>query len=314
MIIKLNKMVEEIKNKEIVRMILAIVGPTGVGKTRLSIELAKIYNGEIINADSMQIYKGLDIGTAKATKEEMAHIPHHLLSIKEATENYTVFDYQHDARECIEKIKNKKKIPIFVGGTGYYLKSVFYDYKFESEKETDTEKYKEVTNEELREKIDSFECGITYDNKNRNRMMRLLTKLESGWTPTDEEFKLVYEDVYFIGLTTDREILYEKINDRFDKMLVPLIDEVKPFYLQNIKTKPLMTGIGYKELYSFFENKKTLVNVVEECKQNSRNYAKRQYTWFQNQMEVTWFHVDYDNFSNTIKEVVKYIENDPKEK
>ena len=295
-------------------MILAIVGPTGVGKTKLSIELAKIYNGEIINADSMQIYKGLDIGTAKATKEEMAHIPHHLLSIKEATENYTVFDYQRDARQCIEKIKTKKKVPIFVGGTGYYLKSVFYDYKFESEKETDTEKYEYVTNEELREKIDSFECGITYDSQNRKRMIRLLAKLESGWKPDEKEFTLQYEDVHFIGLTTDRDILYKKINERFDKMIVPLIDEVKPFYMANIKTKPLMTGIGYKELYPFFENKKTLVNVVEECKQNSRNYAKRQYTWFQNQMDVAWFHVDYDNFANTINEVVKYIENNPKEK
>lgn len=295
-------------------MILAIVGPTGVGKTRLSIELAKIYNGEIINADSMQIYKGLDIGTAKATKEEMNHIPHHLLSIKEVTENYTVFDYQRDARECIEKIKSKKKIPIFVGGTGYYLKAVLYNYEFECELDEYNTYYESLTNEELESRIESFESGFVYDNKNRNRMMRLLTKLESGWTPTDEEFKLVYEDVYFIGLTTDREILYEKINDRFDKMLVPLIDEVKPFYLQNIKTKPLMTGIGYKELYSFFENKKTLVSVVEECKKNSRNYAKRQYTWFQNQMNIEWFHVDYDNFSNTIKEVVKYIENNSKEK
>lgn len=293
-------------------MILAVVGPTAVGKTRLSIELAKIYNGEIINADSMQIYKGLDIGTAKITKEEMEHIPHHLLSIKEVTENYTVYDYQKDARSCIEEIKKKRKIPIFVGGTGYYLKSVFYDYNFEEEIEIDTKKYEDLTKEELIEKIDSFECGITYDTENKKRMVRLLTKLESGWTPTEQEFTLQYEDVYFIGLTTDRETLYHKINERFDKMIVPLIDEVKPFFLQNLKTKPLMTGIGYKELYPFFENKKTLVSVVEECKQNSRNYAKRQYTWFQNQMDVKWFQVDYDHFENTIREVVEYIEKQEK--
>lgn len=293
-------------------MILAIVGPTGVGKTKLSIELAKIYNGEIINADSMQIYKGLDIGTAKIAKEEMERIPHHLLSIKEVTENYTVFDYQKDARCCIEEIKKKKKIPIFVGGTGYYLKSVFYDYEFESEEQTDTRKYENLTEKELSEKIDSFESGIAYDTHNRKRMLRLLTKLESGWRPTEKEFTLQYEDVYFIGLTTDREILYKKINERFDEFIVPLIDEVKPFYLNNIKTKPLMTGIGYKELYPFFENKKTLVSVVEECKQNSRNYAKRQYTWFQNQMDVTWFHVDYEHFENTVKEVVEYIEKQQK--
>ncbi len=293
-------------------MIIAIVGPTGVGKTKLSIELAKIYNGEIINADSMQIYKGLDIGTAKVTSKEMEHIPHHLLSMKEVTENYTVFDYQTDARNCIEEIKNRKKIPIFVGGTGYYLKSVFYDYQFEEEDTEDSQKYNDLTNEELEEKIEAFECGFAYDNKNRKRMLRLLTKLENGWTPTEKEFVLQYPNVLFIGLTTNREILYEKINERFDKMVIPLIDEVKLYFLKNIKTKPLMTGIGYKEFYPFFENKKTLSEVVEECKKNSRNYAKRQYTWFQNQMEVKWFNVNYENFDKTIQEIVEYIESQNK--
>ena len=169
-------------------MILAIVGPTCVGKTKLSIELAKIYNGEVINADSTQIYKGLDIGTAKITSEEMRHIPHHLLSIKDISEDYTVFDYQKDAREAIEKIKNKKKIPIFVGGTGYYLKSVFYDYNFGVELEIDTLKYDKLSNEELIHKIESFECGFTYDKNNRKRLIRLLTKLESGWTPENKKF------------------------------------------------------------------------------------------------------------------------------
>lgn len=289
-------------------MILVIVGPTSVGKTKLSIELAKIYNGEIINADSTQVYKGLDIGTAKVTKEEMQHIPHHLLSFKEVTEEYSVFDYQRDARECIEKIKSKGKIPIFAGGTGYYLKSVFYNYDFEEETDVDVEKYEQLTMEELEQKIDSYENGISYDNKNRQRMLRFLAKLESGWIPDNKEFELQYPDVLFIGLTTDREVLYQKINERFDKMLIPLIDEVKPYFLKGIKSKALMTAIGYKELYPFFENKKTLASVVEDCKKNTRNYAKRQYTWFQNQMNVKWFQVDYENFSNTIKEVINYIE------
>lgn len=288
-------------------MILVVVGPTGVGKTKMSIELAKIYNGEIINADSMQIYKGLDIGTAKATKEEMSHIPHHLLSIKNVEEDYSVFDYQKDARASIEKIRKKKKIPIFVGGTGYYLKSALYDYTF-SEETGEENSYSELTNEELAKKIDEYECAIAYDAKNRKRMERLLKKLEQGWTPQEQDFTLLYPDALFIGLTTDREVLYQKINDRFDKMLVPLIDEVKPFILANIKSKALTTGIGYKEFYSFFENKKTLVEVVEECKKNSRNYAKRQYTWFQNQMDVHWFHVNYEDFQKTVSEVVEYIE------
>ncbi len=289
-------------------MILAIVGPTAVGKTKLSIELAKIYNGEVINADSMQIYKGLDIGTAKATKEEMQHIPHHLLSIKDVDEDYSVFDYQKDARECIDKIKNKRGVPIFVGGTGFYLKAALYDYDFSEEDDIDLTEYENLSDLELSERIDSFECGFTYDNKNHRRMVRLLAKLESGWIPAQLEFELKYSDVLFIGLTTDRDTLYKKIDKRFDEMIIPLIDEVKPFFINNIKTRPLMTGIGYKELYPFFNNEKTLLEVVEECKKNTRNYAKRQYTWFQNQMNVKWFNVNYEDFSKTISEVVDYIE------
>lgn len=288
-------------------MILAIVGPTAVGKTKLSIELAKIYNGEIINCDSMQIYKGLDVGTAKATKEEMEHIPHHLLSIKEVEEDYSVYDYQKDARKCIENIKSRGKIPILVGGTGLYLKAALYDYEFMDEDSTTCD-YSDLTNEELNERIEAFECGIVYDSCNRKRMVRLLKRLQNGWVPNENDFHLLYPDVILIGLTTDRDVLYQKINERFDKMIVPLVDEVKPFYLKGIHSKALMTGIGYKELYSFFRNEKTLVEVVEECKKASRNYAKRQYTWFQNQMDVSWIQVNYDDFSTTIQEVVELIE------
>lgn len=292
-------------------MILAVVGPTGVGKTKLSIELAKIYNGEIINADSMQIYEGLDIGTAKVTKEEKKGIPHHLLSIKKVSDDYSVFDYQKDAREKIEEIKNKKKIPIFVGGTGYYLKSALYDYNFKEE-DIGTSKYDTLSKEELVEKIENYEYGIVYDKNNRKRMLRLLSRLENGEVPSSNDFTLLYDDVIFIGLTTDREVLYEKINERFLKMLIPLIDEVKPYCINNVKSKALMTGIGYKEFYPFFENKKTLQEVVEECQKNSRNYAKRQYTWFQNQMDIHWFDVNYQDFSKTIGEVVEYIETQKK--
>ena len=290
-------------------MIIAIVGPTSVGKTKMSIELAKMYNGEIINCDSMQIYKGLDVGTAKVTKEEMGHIPHHLLSFKEVDENYSVYDYQIDARECIKKIQDKGKVPIFVGGTGLYLKAALYDYVFSEEELEDTTFYENLSDEELLKKIESYESDISVDPNNRRRMLRILKRLENGWTPSSKDFKLLYPNVYFIGLTTDRDVLYEKINERFDQMLVPLIDEVKPYFLKGIFTKPLMTAIGYKELYAFFENKKTLQEVVEECKKNTRNYAKRQYTWFENQMDITWFSVNYEEFKKTIEEVSLYIEN-----
>ena len=289
-------------------MIICIVGPTAVGKTKLSVELAKIYNGEIINADSMQIYKGLDIGTAKVTKEEMQHIKHHLLSIKEVEEDYTVFDYQKDARKKIDEIKSKGKIPILVGGTGYYIKSALYDYEFNLEEIDNRSNYDDLSNEEINRRIDNYECGFIYDRDNRQRIIRLLNKLENGWFPEQKEFKLIYPDVIFIGLTTDREKLYERINERFDNMIIPLIDEVKPYALANNQSKSLMTGIGYKELFPFFNNEDTLVNVVNECKKNSRNYAKRQYTWFKNQMDIDWLDVDFNNFDNTINKAIELIE------
>ncbi len=289
-------------------MILAIVGPTGVGKTKLSIELAKIINGEIINCDSLQIYRGLDVGTAKITTEEMEHIPHHLLNIKNVTEPYTVFDYQKDARECIEKIKKKKKVPIFVGGTGMYLKAALYDYQFQEEKENVSSLYHNISNEELQKRIEAYKTGIVFDRENRQRMIRLLSKLDQGIEISQNGFQLIYDDVIVIGLTAQRELLYQRLNKRFDDMLVSLIDEVKPFILNGIKTKPLMIGIGYKEFYDFFENKKTLHQVVEECKQNTRNYAKRQFTWFNNQMDVKWFEVNYESFIETIQEVIAYLE------
>ena len=287
-------------------MIICVVGPTAVGKTKMGVSLAKVYNGEIINADSMQIYKGLDVGTAKATKEEMQNIPHHLLSIKEVDEDYSVFDYQKDARNKIAEIKAKGKIPILVGGTGYYLKSVFYDYTFEEEESEETNNYDDLTTEEIDNKIKDFECDFTYDNHNRKRMIRLLNKLESGWMPENSEYKLIYDDVIFIGLTINRDILYDRINKRFDEMLVPLIDEVKPYAINNIRCKSLMTGIGYKEFYPFFNNEATLKSVVEECKKNSRNYAKRQYTWFNNQLPVTWF--DTENYDSAFSEIIDFIE------
>lgn len=289
-------------------MIIVVCGPTAVGKTKMSVELAKIYNGEIINADSMQIYKGLDVGTAKATKKEMQHIPHHLLSIKDVLDDYSVFDYQNDARVKIAEIKSRGKVPILVGGTGFYIKSALYDYVFE-EDEYEPDSYDDLTNEELVLQIDAYEMPLAYDVHNRKRLVRLLNKLKSGFEPREDEYIQVYDDVVFIGLTTDREVLYERIDKRFDEMLVDLIDEVKPYALKDVRSKALMTGIGYKEFYPFFQGDKKLSEVILECKQSSRNYAKRQYTWFNNQMQINWFDVDFNDFNKTIDDVATFIDN-----
>lgn len=282
-------------------MIICIVGPTGVGKTKLSVELAKKYNAIIINCDAMQVYKDLNIGTAKVREDEKEGIPHYLFDIKEVNEDYTVYDYQKDARKLIEENKNKNII--FVGGTGLYLKAALYDYRFAIET-TPKKDYSNYTNEELYKMIKEKDINVTIHPNNRVRMERFLNKEEVEEVPPIKLY-----DHYLIGLTTDREILYDRINKRVDIMVEDgLLEEAKYFYDKDIKTKPLMGGIGYKELYDYFDNKVSLEEALDKIKQNSRKYAKRQYTFFNNQLDVNWFNVDFENFNNTINEVVKFID------
>lgn len=289
--------------------IIVIVGPTCTGKTKLSIELAKKYNGEIINADSTQIYKDNDIATAKVSLEEMEGIEHHLLSIKDLKEDYTVFDYQKDARNCINKIIDKGKIPILVGGTGLYIKSVLYDYKFNLENNK-KETYDQYNNEELYKKLLSIDPKTEIHHNNRKRVERALDYYFANNKPisSKEKTNKILYDAIIIGLTTDRNILYEKINERVDKMLESgLLDEAHRIYESGIRTKAVLTPIGYKELFPYFEGKENLDNAILLMKQNSRHYAKRQYTWFLHQMDVKWFTTNYDNFNQTIDDVVNYI-------
>ena len=289
-------------------MVICIVGPTGVGKTKLSIELAKILNGEIINADSTQVYKGLDIATAKVTEEEKEGIPHHLFDIKEIWEDYTVYDYQKDCRVKIKEITKKGKIPILVGGTGLYIKAALYNYKFDTE--INFKSYDEYSTEELYEMLKKVDINTDIHPNNRKRIIRSLNYYNNTNKPLsskEKTDKLLY-DVMFIGLTTDRDILYDRINKRVDVMLSDgLIDEAKKIYESNIRTKAIMTPIGYKELFDYFDKKNSLEQALDKIRKNSRRYAKRQYTWFNNQMKVNWFNVDFDNFNNTIEQIAKFI-------
>ena len=289
--------------------IIVIVGPTGVGKTSLSIELAKRFNGEVINADSTQVYKGLDIATAKVTEEEKENIPHHLFDIKNITEDYTVYDYQKDGRMCIDNILNRKKTPIIVGGTGLYVKALLYDYEF---KEGNIKgEYSDFSNEDLYQKVININPNTDIHINNRKRLERFLDYYNNTGEiiENNKTDKLLY-DAIFIGLTTDRETLYERINKRVDIMVDNgLIEEARKIYDSNIRTKAIMTPIGYKELFPYFENQKDLDECLDNIKQNSRRYAKRQYTWFNNQMNVNWFSVNFENFNQTVDKVCDFIEN-----
>lgn len=286
-------------------MIIAIVGPTGIGKTALSISLAKHYNAEIINFDAMQVYEKMDIGTAKVTTEEMDGVVHHLLSYVNVNTNYSVYDYQKDARSLIDKLLKEKKNIIMVGGTGLYLKATLYDYRFSEEKySTD---YDELSTEELLRRISKYNY-VPKDKNNRRRLIRELKKLENNIDIDNNGNKLLY-DAKIIGLTTDREILYDRINKRVDIMVENgLVDEVNSLKESFTTSKALKTAIGYKEFIPYFNNETSLDEVIDKIKQNSRHYAKRQYTFFNNQLPVTWYHSDFNNFDNTIDNVIENLE------
>ena len=285
--------------------IIVIVGPTGVGKTKLSIELAKKLDAEIINGDSVSIYKDLNIGSAKPTKKEQNEVCHHLIDIRNITETYSVYDYQKDVRSKIDELSQRNKRIIIVGGTGLYIKAALYNYKFTDG--TTYNEYNDLTNEEIEQKIKKYNKDLDIHINNRRRLVRTLNKLENNEVITNQKDELLYP-VKIIGLTTDRTILYERINKRVDNMMNNgLLEEVTKLKSQFNNSNILNQAIGYKEFYDYFYNNKSLAEVIEEIKKNSRHFAKRQYTFFNHQMNVKWFTVDFNNFNNTINEVIDSI-------
>jgi tRNA dimethylallyltransferase len=284
--------------------IIVIVGPTGVGKTKLSIELASKLNAEIIGADAMQVYKEMNIGTAKIV--DTCGIKHHMISIKSVLDNYSVCDYQNDGRKVLDDLIKKNKNIIIVGGTGLYIKALLYDYNFNIENTFNS--YDDLSNEELLNRIKNINMDIDIHINNRKRLIRMLNKLENNSEVSNNGNNLLYSNVYFIGLTTNRELLYNRINNRVDEMFKEgLLNEVKDLYDKNINTNAIRTAIGYKELYEYFNGNISLNESIDLIKKNSRHYAKRQYTWFNNQMDIKWFDVDFNDFNKTIKSVEEYI-------
>ena len=254
----------------------------------------------------MQVYKRLNIGTAKITENEKENIPHHLFDIVNPKDMYTVFDYQIDGRNKIKEILNRGKRVIIVGGTGLYIKALLYNYEFK--KEDKTYDFNNMTNEELFSKIQEYNPDISIHINNRKRLERYLTKLLNNNIDSNNGNEKVY-DFSIIGLTTERENLYNIINSRVDKMIDSgLIEEVKSLYDDNIRSKAINTGIGYKELYLYFDGKITYDEAIDLIKKNSRRYAKRQYTFFNNKLDVNWFKTNYEDFSKTIEDVIKFLE------
>lgn len=289
-------------------MIVVVVGPTGIGKTKLSIELAKKYNAEIINADSVQIYKEVNIASAKIKPEEMENIPHHMLSIKSLKEKSTIYDFQKEGRAILDKLIKENKNIIIVGGSGLYLKALLYNYELEEEIENEYD-YSSYTNEELKKIADEININNCIHVNNRKRLIRFITYYKNtGKIITEKSNK--NERIYgfkLIGLTTNRDTLNTQVNERVDEMVKDgLVQEVK--YLYDNNYPKIDQIIGCKELIPYFKNETSLNESIENIKKDTRKYLKRQYTWYNNQMkDIKWFTVDINNFNSTIKEVIQYL-------
>lgn len=295
--------------------VIVIAGPTGVGKTALSIALAKELHGEIINGDAMQVYQGLDIGTAKITKEEMAGIPHHLIDCFSYREEYNVKIFQEKARALLVQLQERSVVPVICGGTGLYIKSLLYDYEFlEQPKDEEFLNFLgSLSNEQLYAlltHVDKKACEKIHPN-NRQRMVRAIEMAHLGEKKSniiEQQDHIMLYDAMIIGLTMDRERLYERINQRVDQMMeLGLFDEVRSLVEQDpeIWQRQSFQSIGYKEWKGYFEGTETIASCVSLIKKNSRNFAKRQYTWFRNQMNVQWIDIEALHWQDQLMENVK---------
>ena len=306
--------------------LIIITGPTAVGKTALSISLAKKIGGEIISADSMQVYRGLDIGSAKVTTEEMDGVFHHLIDILDFDEEFNVFLFKELAEKSIEDIYSRGNIPIICGGTGFYIQALLYDVSFskednskiraELEKRVDNEGAK-VLYKELNE-IDPKSAENIHPN-NVKRIIRALEyfklngKLFSEHNETEKQKESPYNFMYFV-IDDDRELLYQRINKRVDVMLSKgLVDEVKTLYEKGLRIGMTSAeGIGYKQLLTYLEGEISLDEATEKIKQDSRHYAKRQLTWFRREKETTW--VNRAEFDSDQEKMLEFMINKIKEK
>lgn len=300
--------------------VIAIVGPTASGKTSLSIELAKRLDGEIINGDAMQVYKELSIGTAKITEEEKEGIPHHLFDIKEPTDSFSVAEYQTTVRNCIEEIQSRGKQPIIVGGTGLYIQSVLFDFRFteeagdenvraELEKELEMEGGAERLYHRL-QKMDPASAEKIHPNNHR-RLIRALEIIQvTGKTKNEHEQGAGEAPLYdhlIVGLTLDREILYKRIGVRVDQMMEDgLLEEARDLWEKGIRNVQSVQAIGYKELYQYFEGAISLDDAIELIKKNTRHYAKRQMTYFRNKVKISWFDANSDK-EKIVDEIVSIL-------
>ena len=303
------------------RKIIAIAGPTAAGKTEFAIQAALMLDGEVVSCDSMQLYKYMDIGSAKPTKEQRAAVPHHLVDMIDPREEFSAAKYQKLAKDAISDISSRGKQPVICGGTGLYLESLLYDMDFASEPGDPgtREKYYKIAEEEgpeaLYERLSvlSPDSAARIHPNNIKRVVRALEAAENG--DPIEDINTCLEktkdyDAVLIGITRDREELYDRINRRVDILMEEgLLDEVKMLVEMGLDFDDIsMKGIGYKELIGHLNGEYDLDEAVRLIKRNTRHYAKRQMTWFRRYKDMKWFNVsDYDSDAECVKDMIGWL-------
>lgn len=301
--------------------LVVIVGPTSVGKTELSLELAEAFRGEIISGDSMQVYRGMDIGTAKATPAELARVPHHLIDILDPDEEYSVALFQESATRLISEINARGHLPMIVGGTGLYIESVTHRFQFANAKQdpelrSRLQKLAEIEGvEELHRRLADVD-PITAERLHPNDVKRVIRALEiyelTGMRMSEYQHRAEYSpyNLYMIGLTMEREKLYERINQRVDKMIeAGLVEEVRRLLDLGYESGyTSMQGLGYKELIPYLYGEIPLEKAIDDIKQRTRHFAKRQLSWFRRMSDIEWFDVtnpeDRPKIVQTIKQIM----------
>lgn len=298
--------------------VIAIVGPTAVGKTALSIKLAQQLNGEIISGDSMQVYRKLDIGTAKVTPTEMAGVPHHLIDICNIDQRFSAASFKQLASQKIKEITARGHLPIIAGGTGFYIQALTNNLALGNDdfdqqtlairkywKEQATAKGAEYVWQQLKARDEKASDQIPVGNT--RRVIRALEVIEKTGQPFSQQPQYqANNDFLLIGLTTDRSVLYQRINQRVDLMMENgLLAEAKWLFQQGGINLPAGKGIGYHELFPYFQGQCSLDEAVEKIKQDSRHYAKRQLTWFRNKADTHWFDlISHPTDVNQIKQLI----------
>ena len=310
--------------------IVVIVGPTAVGKTAFSIKVAETFGGEVISGDSMQVYKHLDIGTAKVTPDEMGKVPHHLIDFKEIEEDYDVSDFQKDAKQKIEDIIRRGQLPVIAGGTGLYIESLLYPVSHGSDAEPnialrkELDEYAQVEGNETLwsrlNKIDPNSAAKIHPNNVRRVIRALEVFHETGELfssfQNEKKNKEPNYDAFIICLDTDRQHLYERINYRVDLMIENGLEEEARELWKKLGPKPQAQstkGIGYSELFPYFNDDISLEEAIEQVKQNSRRYAKRQLTWFRNRLDNV-HHYDFitrpEDMEQCLNEIKDFLEDE----